>query len=420
MIYRIFPPEEIVEAEVCVPLSKSVSARALIMQSVSGGKVEAGEPASCTDIDVLRRALSGSAQGTVDIADSGTALRFLTAFFAATPSSDIEITGSERLCQRPIGALVEALAAMGASIEYLGAHGCAPLRIHGRKLKGGAVTVDSTVSSQIISALMMMAPAMEQPLQIRFTGEPVSLSYIRLTAGMMEQAGVECDITPEGVSVSLGAYQPCRLESEADWSAAASWYEAVAVTSGFITVKGLTPCSAQPDAAAAEIFGRLGVTTDFDETPGSAELAGSPDVSPRLTIDLSNNPDLTPALAVTCSLIGVPFRFTGLSTLPTKECDRIAVLASELRKIGVETESGADMLSWNGRRMPIAEMPSFDPHGDHRMAMAFAFTGAYLPGIEIRDAEVVSKSYPEFWEELRRSGFRLEDVALQPAEDSEP
>ncbi len=414
MNYRIYPPEEIVEAAVAVPLSKSVSARALIIEAISRGAVVAGDTARCRDTEAIRAALSASLQGRVDVADSGTALRFLTAYFATTEGAEIELGGSERLCRRPIGPLVEALRALGASIEYMGEAGYAPLKIHGRKLQGGAVAIDATVSSQFVSALLMTAPTMADGLRLQLDGDAVSQSYIRLTMSMMERAGVECDITPDGITVAPGQYRSCRLEGERDWSAATFWYEAVAVTSGFITVEGLADGSRQPDAAAADIFGRLGVTTDFEETPGSAELAGSPDVDPRMNICLTDNPDMAPALAVTCAMIGVPFRFTGLSTLPAKECDRIAALSEELLKIGVTTESTPDSLTWEGRRMPFAELPRFSAHGDHRIAMALAFVAAYIPGIVIEDAEVVEKSYPDFWEELQKCGFTIEDADTEP------
>lgn len=415
MNYRIYPPEEIVEASVAVPLSKSVSARALIIEAISHRAVEAGDTAECHDTEAIRAALSAPLQGSIDVADSGTALRFLTAYFAVTDGADIEIRGSERLCQRPIGPLVDVLRSLGASIEYMGESGYAPLKICGRRLTGGSVTIDASVSSQFVSALLMIAPTMANGLSLQIEGDAVSQSYIRLTISMMERAGVECDITPDGITVAPGQqYQSCQLDAERDWSAATFWYEAMAVTSGFITVEGLAAGSRQPDAAAAEIFGRLGVTTDFDETPGSAELAGSPDVDPRMNICLSDNPDMAPALAVTCTMIGVPFRFTGLSTLPAKECDRIVAMAEELTKIGVTVETTPDSLTWEGRRMPFAELPRFSPHGDHRMAMALAFVAAYIPGIMIENAEVVDKSYPGFWEQLSKCGFIIEDANPEP------
>lgn len=407
------------EATVEVPLSKSISARALIIEALSQGAVDPGRTADCLDTEAIRLALAAPRQGYVDVADSGTALRVLTAYFAATEGAEIELTGSERLCERPVGPLVDALRALGASIQYLGTEGCAPLKISGRRLGGGTVKIDATVSSQFISALLLIAPTMTSGLCLQLEGEAVSKSYILLTISLMELAGVECDITPDGITVAPGAYRRCRLDAESDWSAASFWYEAVAVTSGFITVEGLTDGSRQPDAAAADIFAHLGVTTDFDETPGSAELAGSPDVDPRLNISLTDNPDMAPALAVTCAMIGVPFRFTGLSTLPAKECDRMAALSEELLKIGITIESAPDSLTWEGRRMPFAEIPRFATHGDHRMAMALAFVAAYIPGIVIEDAEVVDKSYPGFWDELRKCGFTLEDGDI-PLTVSEP
>lgn len=410
MKYSIFPPEELIEAEVGIPLSKSVSARALIMGAVSGGRVSTAAVADCDDIRVLTTALKGAPSGRYDVGDSGTALRFLTAYFAAREGADVEICGSQRLCERALAPLVDALRRLGAKIEYLQGEGHAPVRIRGRQLDGGTVSIDGTVSSQFVSALLLIAPLMRTELTLNLEGEAVSESYVRLTMNMMRRAGVECTVLPNGINVSGGMYGECELPAEADWSAASFWYEAVAVTSGFITVKGLTAGSGQPDAAAERIFGQLGVSTDYEEMPGSGMLAGAPDVAPRLNIDLSDNPDMTPALAVTCAMIGVPFRLTGLSTLPGKECDRIAAVAEELAKVGVEAETTKEWIAWDGRRKPIVELPSFRSHGDHRMAMALAFVAAYIPGITIADAEVVSKSYPAFWDELRSCGFTVTDA----------
>ena len=300
----------------------------------------------------------------------------------------------------------------GAEIEYLGEAGCAPLRIKGKPLEGGEVPVDATVSSQFISALLMVAPLMRRGLKILFEGEPVSLPYILMTIGMMAQRGVEADREPLRVSVAPGEYRAFEQPTEGDWSAAAFWYEISALSAGWITLTNLREDSLQGDRAAARFFECLGVNTVLsEETEGATDLVPSPEVYGRLDLDLTDNPDLAPPLAVTCCLIGVPFRFVGLQNLGVKESDRLEALCREMDKIGRRVEKVRDFgLEWDGKGHPVAEMPVLDAHGDHRMAMALAPVGIYVPGIVVDGVETVSKSYPGYWEQLRSIGFRLEEV----------
>ena len=319
------------------------------------------------------------------------------------------------------GPLVTALRQCGAQIEYLAGEGYAPLLVKGRSLPGGEVTIDSTVSSQFISALLMVAPLMRRGLKIIFEGEPVSLPYIIMTAGMMAQRGVEADREPLSVSVAPGEYRAFAQPAEGDWSAAAFWYEISALSAGWITLTNLREDSLQGDRAAARFFGCLGVdTAPSEETPGATDLVPSPEVYGRLDLDLTDNPDLAPPLAVTCCLIGVPFRFVGLHNLGVKESDRLEALCLEMDKIGRRVEKVRDFgLEWDGKGHPVAEMPVLDAHGDHRMAMALAPVGIYIPGVFLEGVETVSKSYPGYWEQLRSAGFRLEDAdaACSPMEE---
>ncbi len=414
MDYRIIPPQELPEAEIRLPLSKSMSNRAMIINYLCGQPDALLHRADCDDANVLASALADPTAAETDIDGAGTAMRFLTALYAATPDREVVLTGNERMRHRPIGPLVESLRALGAQIDYLGQEGYPPLKISGRKLCGGTIDIDASMSSQFVSALLMVAPTFNGGLTVNLMAESGSMPYIDLTLSMMRKAGIEAERSNLTITVAEGTFRNPIPEIEPDWSAAAFWYEIEAVSSGFITLLGLTPESAQGDASLPEIFSSLCVTTEFtpdysNEGP-AAELTASPDISPRFVRDLSQNPDLAPAIAVTCSLIGIPFRLSGLATLRLKECDRLGSLQTELKRIGVPTEIiGDDTLEWLGNRIPIAGLPEFRTYGDHRMAMALAPVAIYIPGIKICDAEVVTKSYPRFWDDLKSAGFKLVD-----------
>ena len=412
MKIQIFPPEEIVETTVeNLPLSKSVAARALVLQALTPGAPAVSDnllPA-CDDIAVLRAAL-GMRSGEIDIHASGTALRFLTAFYAATEGADVVLTGSERLCERPVAPLVDALRTLGADIDYLDREGYAPLRIRGRRLMGGDVTLDASASSQFASALALVAPTMERGLRIAMGGRIPSMPYLSMTLRMLEARGIDARMEAYTAVIPTGTLRPIEPENEPDWTAASYWYEIAAITAGWVTLPGMKDASLQGDSVLATIGARFGVLTEF--TPDGAELSASPDLFSRLDLDMSDYPDLVPALAVTACMVGMPFEFTGVANLRIKECDRLESLRANLLKLGIIVEVGADTIGWEGERMPIGEMPEIDPQGDHRIAMAFAPVSAFLPGIIIRDPDVVAKSYPRFFDDLQAAGFTVtEDVA---------
>lgn len=415
MNYKIYSPEEILQATVELPLSKSVSNRALIITALTEDGCRPVGLAECSDTRVMLQALDHEPlegqEEVINVSDAGTAMRFLTAYFAATPGRTVTIDGNDRMRQRPISVLVDALRQLGAEIFYLGEEGFPPLKICGKRLAGGDINVDSTVSSQFVSALMMIAPTMTTGLSIRLVGEVASLPYIDLTISMMLRAGIDAERCGDTIIIAPGKYLPTELKAERDWSAASFWYEIVALTGGFVTLSGLDLDSMQPDRRNIELFESMGVETSEAEETVGVDLCGAPDVAPRLNVDLSSTPDIAPALIVTCAMVGVPFRVTGLQSLKIKECDRLEALSIELRKIGVVAEiEGGHSMTWNGRRFPIAEMPVFETYGDHRMAMAFAPVAAYLSGIVIKDVEVVAKSYPAFWDDLAAAGFRIVDA----------
>lgn len=407
--YRIFPPEEIVETTVSVPLSKSIEARTLVLNYLAG-KTETSDV--CDDTRTLAAILADGVPAggdTVDVGPAGTAMRFLTALYAATEGSDCLLTGNERMCHRPIGPLVEVLRHLGAHIEYADEEGFPPLRIHGRRLSGGTVDIDASVSSQFISAIMMVTPLLEAPLCIRLLGTPQSLPYIKMTAEMMCRRGAEVDFERDKIEISCPVALSALRDDESDWSAATFWYEIAALTAGWITIEGLPEHSLQGDSAVAALFERLGVLTEF--TDGNTELSATPELYNTLEADVTDIPDAVPALAVTAAMVGIPFRLTGVAVLRHKESDRLQAIIDQLAKVGVMayTEAYDNVLAWDGRRVPIHTMPEFDTYGDHRLAMALAPVSVYIPGIVVRDIDVVTKSYPTYWEDLQRAGFTLAD-----------
>lgn len=416
MDYRIFPPEEILETTVALPPSKSLLTRAMIMNYVGARRADDGlgeAVDACDDTRTLRDILAAGLPtdgSTVDVGPAGTAMRFLCALCAASEGADCLLTGSERMLERPIGPLVDALRALGAEVEYAGRDGFPPLRIRGRKLAGGSIEVDAAVSSQYISALMMVAPLMANALTIKLRGNVQSLPYIQMTAAMMSHRGVETEVDRDAVIIAAGNYSRTSDDAvEPDWSAAAFWYEIAALSAGWVTLSGLRDDSLQGDRGCAALFERLGVLTEF--TDEGAELSSTPDLYSHLDADLSDMPDAVPALAVTACMAGIRFELTGVGALHHKESDRLEALVAELAKLGaqLEIEGYGTVLKWDGTRRPVRSLPEFDTYGDHRMAMALAPVSIFVPGIVVRNVEVVNKSYPGFWDHLRAAGFTLAD-----------
>lgn len=417
MNYQIFPPEEI-QAEIQLPLSKSISNRVLIINALTGNKGTVKGVAKCDDSDVMCAALTTAFNsendfGTINIGAAGTAMRFLTAYFAvAKPGSTVILDGSERMRERPIKALVDALNECGGSISYAGKEGYPPLKIEGKRLKGGAVTLDGSISSQYVSALLMVAPFMESGLTLTLTGDVVSQPYIAMTLSIMKEWGVESEVSGNTITVPAGEYKPVDYDVEADWSAASYWFETAAFSFGDIKLDGLMKKSLQGDSRVAEYFKNFGIEAEWDAA-GGLELSASPDITPRFIADLSEQPDLAQTLVVTCCVLNIPFRISGLSTLKIKETDRLNALCVELRKLSFLIECEDDsVLSWSGQRVPVTvEEVIIDTYKDHRMAMAFAPVAFFLPGLIIKDAGVVAKSYPGFWDDMRKCGFTLNEVA---------
>lgn len=409
MNYKIYPPEELIETTVSLPLSKSLSNRALIINALTPGALPIGDMADCDDTLAVTEALSSSGD-VINVGAAGTAMRFLTAYFAVQEGRTVTIDGSPRMRQRPIGPLVDALRECGARIDYAGTEGFPPLRITGTRLKGGQIKITASVSSQYLSALLMVAPLMTEGLTLLPDGEIASRPYIDMTLGLMSRSGASVEVLGDTIRVANGCYKPIPFTIEGDWSAASYWYEIAAISSGFVTLLGLQPKSLQGDARVADLFKVFGLQSEFDDD-GMLELMPTPDPGARLFTNLADTPDLAQTLAVTCCLLSIPFNFTGLSTLKIKETDRLSALCDELLKLGFYVHADEDCsLRWDGIRFPVGDIPPIDTYQDHRMAMAFAPVSLFVPGIVINNAEVVTKSYPAYWDDLRKAGFTLEEV----------
>ena len=407
MEYIIKSPEGMWQADVKLPASKSISNRALILNALSYSPFPIQNLSDCDDTNVLVRALESNDRD-FDIQAAGTAMRFLTAFLAKIVG-EWTITGTERMKNRPIRALVDALNSLGAHIEYIEKEGFPPLRIFGSALQGGEISLAGNVSSQYISALLMIAPTMENGLVLHLTGDVISKPYIQLTLQLMKQFGVEAEWQGEStLRVAPQSYHPVPFTVEADWSAASYWFEMMALSrSAHIRLQGLFKHSFQGDAMGARLFSQLGVGYDFGE---GLTLRRTGQITRKFVHNFVNEPDLAQTFAVTCAMLDVPFYFNGLQTLRIKETDRISALKNELKKLGyVLKDPSAGVLAWDGERCEPESNPIINTYEDHRMALAFAPVALVRKeGIRISNPFVVSKSYPHFWEHLLAAGFSVE------------
>lgn len=388
-----------IDVSIQLPASKSISNRALILNALAYGDPDIENLSDCDDTRVMVKALDSN-NNKFDIGAAGTAMRFLTAFLSKQVG-EWEITGSERMQQRPIGLLVDALNSLGARIEYIQREGYPPLRIFGSALMGGEIRLNGGVSSQYISALMMIAPYMHKGLKIILEGKVISVPYIQMTRKMMQEFGVTAHFNDNIIDIRPQSYRPTPYRVESDWSAASYWYEILAITgSGKVFLKGLRENSFQGDSKVADLFSQLGVTTHYEAdgvvlTPNNNR--------PRFfEYDFVDQPDLAQTFAVCCCMKNIPFLFSGLQSLKIKETDRIAALINELGKLGYHLEEPTEgMLGWKGHRDQAQEPVIIETYEDHRMAMAFA-PAALLQALTIKNPEVVTKSYPDFWNDFAR------------------
>ncbi len=416
MQYTVSAPAAL-HASIQLPASKSISNRALILHSLAHGNILPCNLSDCDDTRVMIRALDGNPEH-IDILAAGTAMRFLTAYLSVTPGTRT-ITGTQRMQQRPIRILVDALCELGARIEYVNNEGFPPLHITGGELKKEEISLAGNVSSQYISALLMIGAVLPKGLHLHLTGDIISRPYINLTLQLMRDFGAQADwSTDNSITVSPGGYRDVPFTVESDWSAASYWYQIMALhsmkneklkmKSSEIELLGLFPRSYQGDSRGAEVFSRLGIKTEYTERGVRLIKSGTP--VEYLEEDMVDIPDLAQTFVVTCCLMNIPFRFTGLQSLKIKETDRITALITELHKLGYVVRSEQDrILMWDGERCPAEEEPIIETYEDHRMAMAFAPVCLVLPQIKIDEPQVVSKSYPMYWDNLKQAGFEIQN-----------
>lgn len=412
MRIKVTAPKDI-RGRVVLPSSKSISNRALTISALAGGEGMVENVSDCDDTRVMQAWLKERPE-VVDIGAAGTAMRFSTALLAVSEGVHV-ITGSERMKHRPIKILVDALQQLGAQIEYVEEEGFPPLRIVGNpQLEGGKVQLSGSVSSQYISALLMIGPMLKNGLILNLIENIVSRPYIDMTLAVMRSYGAKVgwkDV--QTIVVEPAPYQPCSYQVENDWSAASYWYEMVALASNEdaeVVLPGLFAESLQGDSRGAEVFERLGVSTEHrgDEVV----LRKNGQKVERLDVDFVEMPDLAQTFVVTCCMMGIPFHFTGLQSLKIKETDRIEALKRELKKLGFEIEDRNDSeLLFSGERYKeviSSDEIAIDTYEDHRMAMAFAPVALKDGSIIINNPQVVSKSYPHYWDDLQSVKFEKE------------
>ena len=412
--YRLTAPGRL-DTTIELPASKSISNRALVIHMLSGGATLPQNISDCDDTEVIVEAMRQNLHPEINIKAAGTAMRFMTAYLSLTTGTHV-LTGTERMKHRPIGTLVDALRMLDADIEYVGEQGFPPLRITGKALQGGDLEMSGSISSQYISAMLMIGPMMERGLTLHLTGDIISRPYIDLTLWMMNEYGAHAEWTSaDTITVEAKPYQPRDYFIENDWSAASYWYELLALSDdpeATVRLTGLTDGSKQGDSVTRYIFSLLGVKTVFQTkkqgVPQTVTLKRNGRCVPKLEYDFVNSPDLAQTFVVTCLAKNIPFHFKGLSTLKIKETDRIEALKREARKLGFVVESRNDSeLLWEGLRCEPDYEAGIDTYEDHRMALAFAPFALKQPGLIINNPQVVSKSYPKFWEDLEAAGFEV-------------
>jgi 3-phosphoshikimate 1-carboxyvinyltransferase len=399
------------KGEIHLPSSKSISNRILIINALSYSPYTVGNLSDSDDTRVLDDVLN-SGTNHFDIGHAGTAMRFLTAFLSKVMGEWI-LTGSERMRQRPIGILVDALRKLGASIEYVENDGFPPLRIVGVALKGGTIELDGSISSQYISALLMIAPTVQNGLTIRLLNQVTSRPYIELTLKLMERFGIKYTWNSNEIRIDQQSYHPVEFTVEADWSGASYWYAMAALAEDCdLLLKGLQLQSLQGDASQSEWFEKYFGVCSKQEISGVCLTKSAVPIIIKLELDFIENPDIAQTFAVLCVCKRLPFHFKGLHTLKIKETDRIAALQVELAKFGARlTEPALGELKWDGLidQILIQHPPLINTYHDHRMALAFALASLTLPEIIINDPMVVTKSYPGFYDDLKKTGFLIKE-----------
>jgi 3-phosphoshikimate 1-carboxyvinyltransferase len=402
------PDHKRIKKNIAITGSKSETNRSLLLQALFPN-ISIENRSNSDDGEVMQKGLSKS-EGEVDIHHAGTAMRFLTAYFASQEGKHVTLTGSERMQERPIKILVQALRSLGADIEYLKEEGYPPLKIKGKTLEKSAVSLPANISSQYISALLLIAPSLENGLELELVGKITSVPYIKMTLALLGQIGVET--TFEGNKITVApktTVEDITLVVESDWSSASYFYSIIALSEAGseIQLASYKKNSLQGDSILTEIYTNFGVETSFSDNSIVLRKTTAPIID-NLEYDLSNAPDIAQTIAVTCLGLGIGCHLTGLHTLPIKETDRLAALQTELGKFGAKVDIDAESLTLHQQKVLNQEV-GVDTYNDHRMAMAFGPL-ALKVDFTVNDAEVVSKSYPDFWSDLKTLGFPVQEL----------
>lgn len=401
-----------IQKRVLITGSKSETNRLLILQALFDG-LTIDNISNSDDAAVMQKALV-SDQEVVDIHHAGTAMRFLTAYFATQPGRKTTLTGSARMQERPVGILVDALRQLGADIQYLKSDGCPPLTILGKAISKNKVTLEANVSSQYISALMLIAARLPQGLEIHLKGTITSVPYINMTLSLLREVGIEGRFEEQIITIKPLQVLPEKknITVESDWSSASYYYSIAALAPGSeIQISSYKKDSLQGDVALVAIYEQLGVVSTFDGVHLNLRSSQNFELPKQLTLDLSNSPDIAQTIAVTCLGLGISCHLTGLHTLKIKETDRLVALQVEISKLGGVISVSADSLTLAAQSVPLMEGVAIATYHDHRMAMAFAPLALKVP-LQIEDAGVVSKSYPDFWKDLKTLGFETEAIII--------
>jgi 3-phosphoshikimate 1-carboxyvinyltransferase len=404
LICKVSHKTGLVRAHIRPPASKSISNRLLLMSALSGNQMLIKNISDSDDTRVMLKALN-SKDPVKDIGHAGTAMRFLSAYYAFIPG-EVVLTGSARMKNRPIGELTETLRSLGAGIEYLEKQGYPPVRIIGGNLSGECIEMDSTISSQFISALLMIAPLLKNGLRINLKGKTTSASYITLSLSLMKRAGIRWSWEGNEIIISPGLYNSGTYYVEPDWSSSSYWYAIAALSKNAeIMLEGMESESLQGDASVKEIFENLGVSTTYTST--GALLRKGNLTTGIFNFDFILNPDLVQTVVPVCVSLGVPFYLTGTRTLLIKETNRISALVNEMKKFGasIESDESGEWMRWDGNRTEYCPKPKIETYHDHRMALGIAPMCLKEGEIRINDPGVVSKSYNHFWEDLQKAGF---------------
>lgn len=402
------PPSSLFNSNIQITGSKSESNRLLLLQALYPN-ISIQNLSNSDDADVMRKGLKIS-EGVIDIHHAGTAMRFLTGYYASQEGKTVTLTGSQRMTERPVKILVDALLALGAEIEYVNAVGYPPLRIKGKKLTKNKVSLPANISSQYISSLLLIAPSLENGLELELMGEITSVPYIKMTLALLDQIGISTSFNGNVIQVQPKyTVADCTIVVESDWSSASYFYSIVALSEigSEIKLESYKKHSLQGDSVLAHIYRDFGVETSFSTNEIVLKKVRKCELD-AITCDLSNAPDIAQTMAVTCLGLGVGCELTGLHTLKIKETDRLEAMQIELSKFGAKVIVTDKIL----RLAPTQELVSevaVNTYNDHRMAMAFGPL-ALKTSLIINDAEVVSKSYPDFWDDLEKLRFQLRKV----------